>query len=46
MVNATVKTRRVLKRSLIGLLNEGCTKWNKSWGHDEKVMFLSHDLGT
>ena len=46
MVVATVKPRPVFKRALKGLLNEGCTKWKRSWGHDEKVMFLSHDSKT
>ena len=43
LVNATVKTRPVLKRGLAGRSNDGSTKWNKSWGHDEKIIFLRHD---
>ena len=46
LVIATVKTRPVLKRAYQGLPKEGYTNWKRSWGHEEKVMFLNHDLKT
>ena len=46
LVIATVKTRPVLKRGCQGLSKEGYTNWRKSLGHEEKVMFLGHDLKT
>ena len=46
MVIATVQTRPVLERAWQGLSNEEGTQWEKSWGHDEKVMFSSRDLKT
>ena len=36
----------ILKTAWQGLPKEGYKKWKRSWGHDEKVMFLSHDLKT
>ena len=36
----TVKTRHVLKRAWQGHSTEGYANMNRSWGHDEKVMFL------
>ena len=46
LVIATVQTRPVLKRAWQGLSNEGGTQWEKSWGHDKKIMFSSPDLIT
>ena len=41
MVIATMKTRRVLKVAWQGHSDNWGTKWVKSWGHAEKVMFSS-----
>ena len=41
MIIATVKTRRVLKVAWQGHSDNWGTKWVKSWGHTEKVMFSS-----
>ena len=35
------ETRPVLKRAWQGLSNERRIKWERSWGHGEKVMFLN-----
>ena len=35
-----MKARRVLKTAWKGLSKEGYIKWKRSWGFDEKVMFL------
>ena len=40
----TVKTRHVLKRAWQEHSTEGYANMNRSWGHDEKVRFFSHDF--
>ena len=46
LVIATVKTRHVLKRAWQGLSAEICPNWKRSVGHDQKIMFIGHDLKT
>ena len=41
-----VKATHVLKRAWQGPSWEGCPNWKMSWGHDKRVMFLSHNLMT
>ena len=45
-VIATVKATLVLKRAWPTLSTEGYTNMKRSWGLDEKVVFLSHYLKT
>ena len=45
-VIATVKASHVLKRAWPTFSTEGYTNMKRSWGLDEKVMILRHDLKT
>ena len=39
-----MQTKPVIKRICEEILNEGDTKWKRSWGHDIKVFHDPHDL--
>ena len=46
MCVATGEKRLALKTAWRGLSEKGGPNWKMSWGYDDNVRFLSHDLKT
>ena len=46
LVTARVKTKLVMKRASQGPSTTLCKNIKKSWGHNEKVMFFTHNFVT